>query len=212
MIKKHTEERPTRLKIITLLKKNEYMTVAELSRKTDITPMAVRQHLMALERNGMVKYEAKRNGIGRPVFIYRLTNKATDYFPKAYKRFMGEMFSLIEETHGNDRLVELLDMRYKKHLERLKPIVHQGGTLKERLEVLVKELNKEGCMVELHKAQDAFTLNLHNCVLDGVAQRHRELCNFEKGLYSELLGTDVQLLQCQQDGAHACSFLASARQ
>ncbi|MDA8085331.1 MAG: winged helix-turn-helix transcriptional regulator [Nitrospiraceae bacterium] len=76
------ENGQTKDKIIILLKKNDGLTTGELSRHVGITPMGIRQHLLALERKNLIRYEMKKNGIGRPAFVYRLTELADDVFPK----------------------------------------------------------------------------------------------------------------------------------
>ena len=81
-------ENPTREKIILLLKKRGAMAIDELSRELSITSMGIRQHLLSLERRGLIEYMTKRQGIGRPAFLYKLTAKADDLFPKEYDKFI----------------------------------------------------------------------------------------------------------------------------
>jgi predicted ArsR family transcriptional regulator len=77
------DDNPSRKGIILLLKKNGGMSIDELSRDIKITPMGIRQHLNALEKKGIVTYVANRHGIGRPGFIYKLTELAEELFPKS---------------------------------------------------------------------------------------------------------------------------------
>ena len=81
------EDGQTKDRIIMMLKKVGGLTADDLSKRIGITPMGVRQHLIALERKGIVNYDARKHGIGRPVFIYNLTEKADDIFPKIYGEF-----------------------------------------------------------------------------------------------------------------------------
>ncbi|HEB01872.1 MAG TPA: ArsR family transcriptional regulator, partial [Nitrospirae bacterium] len=94
------DNNPTRKQIIMLLKKNILQSVAQLSEHMSITPMAVRQHLMGLEKQGIITYKPKKSGIGRPVFLYSLTKKASDIFPKSYSDFVREMLSILEDEDG----------------------------------------------------------------------------------------------------------------
>ena len=81
-------ENPTREKIILLLKKRGPLTIDDLSSELSITSMGIRQHLLSLERRGLIEYLTKRKGIGRPAFLYKLTEKADDLFPKEYDKFI----------------------------------------------------------------------------------------------------------------------------
>ena len=64
-------DNPTREKILLLLKKNGPQSIENLSQELRITSMGIRQHLLSLERKGLIDYVAKRQGIGRPAFLYR---------------------------------------------------------------------------------------------------------------------------------------------
>ena len=59
---------PTRERILDLLKRRAEATARELATALGITPPAVRQHLTALERDGLVTGRTLRRPVGRPVF------------------------------------------------------------------------------------------------------------------------------------------------
>ncbi|NIR25428.1 MAG: ArsR family transcriptional regulator, partial [Gammaproteobacteria bacterium] len=108
------DENPTRQKIIMLLNRAEHRTVAELSNEMDITPMAVRQHLMALERKGVIQYVSKKYGIGRPVFLYSLTEQAKSDFPKAYSTFLRDVLESISEMEGPEKVDDIFRLRMNR--------------------------------------------------------------------------------------------------
>ena len=61
--------------LLTMLLKNKGgLTVDELSRQLEITRNAVRQHLAALENDGLVNPGVTRTSGGRPQQIYVLTD------------------------------------------------------------------------------------------------------------------------------------------
>ena len=74
----------TRRKILTTLKKSDGLTADQLAGLLGITAMAVRKHLTALERDGLVESTAVRRAVGRPAHVYRLSSLADDFFPKQY--------------------------------------------------------------------------------------------------------------------------------
>ena len=93
-------DNPTRKKILLALKKNGSMSVEDLSGEVNITPMGVRQHLLLLEKSGAVEYITKKHGVGRPGFLYRLTETADDLFPKSYQSFAMDILTDIEHLDG----------------------------------------------------------------------------------------------------------------
>jgi len=60
------------------------MDSARLAKHLGLTPMAVRQHLYALQREQLVTAEERPVPIGRPAKYWRLTRQADRLFPDAY--------------------------------------------------------------------------------------------------------------------------------
>src|ERR1700687_6300981 len=77
-------KRSTRRAIVKLLKTEGAMDSGRLARRLRLTPLAVRQHLYALQREKLVTSEERRVPIGRPAEYWRLTRQADGLFPDAY--------------------------------------------------------------------------------------------------------------------------------
>ncbi|MDA8088761.1 MAG: transcriptional regulator [Nitrospiraceae bacterium] len=199
------EDGQTKDRIIMMLKKVGGLTADDLSKRIGITPMGVRQHLIALERKGIVNYDARKHGIGRPVFIYNLTEKADDIFPKIYGEFSLGLLKDLESLEGRDKINSLFRMRKERLLEsrgkRLSTHDFPG-----RLKALSTVLEEEGYFTELAEGDGKYTLNQYNCPISKVAQHYSEACNYEAELLSELLGRQVQMKKAIPMGDHYCSF------
>lgn len=200
------DENPTRQKIITLLNKGGHKTVTDLSRELEITPMAVRQHLLSLERKGIVIYETKKYGIGRPVFLYKLTEKAKSSFPKLYERFTLEVLRIIEETEGREKIDKIFKVRKKNMLTRLEHAFADSKELPDKIHTLSQVLDSEGSMTEVSEYQDEYQLKKYNCVLSGVTSKYPELCKQELDLYRNVFGKRVMRKQCQRSGEPSCIY------
>jgi predicted ArsR family transcriptional regulator len=201
------EESSTKQKILTHLKKSDHLTVAELSRRMGITPMAVRQHLMTLEKKGIIQYEAKKYGVGRPVFLYSLTERAEGIFPKAYGTFLTDMLRTLEEMDGKRKLDKLFRLRKEHLLAEKRKSLSGLGTLPEKLSKLAEELEADGFMAELSQDKDNFILKQFNCPIKGVSSEFTQPCKYELELYRDLLGTGVSRPECQREGDPACVYL-----
>jgi DNA-binding transcriptional ArsR family regulator len=70
----------TRGRIITLLRRSS-RTVDELAQALGLTHTAVRAHLAALERDGMVQQRSERRGSRKPSSVYDLAPAAEYLFP-----------------------------------------------------------------------------------------------------------------------------------
>ena len=201
------DDNPTRQRIIMLLKKAGHMTVAELSKAMGITPMAVRQHLMSLERKRIVEYEAKKYGIGRPLFLYRLTDRANEIFPNAHTDFLMEVLRTIEDMDGREKVDDVFKKITRSHLDEKIRSLHGIEDFTERLIAFTEVLSKDGYLIELEEKDDTFELKQFNCLLTSVAREYPETCSMELDLYREVLGKDLVRSECQKDGAAACIYV-----
>src|SRR5688572_1444520 len=86
----------TRGQVVTLLRQG-HATVEELARALGLTDNAVRSHLAALERDGLVTQSGLRRGIGKPAYAYALTPDAERFFPKAYGALLHLMLDALGE-------------------------------------------------------------------------------------------------------------------
>src|SRR5215469_18601107 len=67
-----------------LLRDKAGLTVEDLSQGLGITANAVRQHLTALERDGLVAKGETQSSGGRPEQLYELTAAGNELFPRHY--------------------------------------------------------------------------------------------------------------------------------
>jgi predicted ArsR family transcriptional regulator len=201
------DDNPTRQRIIMLLKKAGQMTVAELSKAMGITPMAVRQHLMSLERKRIVEYETKKYGIGRPLFLYRLTDKADEIFPHAHTDFLMEVLRTIEGMDGREKVDDVFRKITESHLDDKKRSLRGIEDFTEKIIAFTEVLSKDGYLIELEEKDGAFELKQYNCLLSSVAREYPETCAMELDLYREVLGRDIARSSCQKEGAAACVYV-----
>ncbi|HOZ39051.1 MAG TPA: ArsR family transcriptional regulator, partial [Anaerolineaceae bacterium] len=59
-------------------------TISQLSDALEISEISVRHHLISLLEEGIVSSSEERHGVGRPRFIYRLTEKGFQNAPTNY--------------------------------------------------------------------------------------------------------------------------------
>jgi len=201
------DENPTRKKIIMMLKKSEHLTVKEMSREMGITSMAVRQHLMSLEKRGIIYYITRKYGIGRPVFLYKLTDKAQDFFPKSYGPFVSDVLGIIERLDGRKKVRRIFEERKDRILRERQAAIGTHGTIEDKVRSLVDILDKDGYMVEMDVKKDHLELREYNCPIFNLVGDYHEACSTELDMYRQLFGDKVERIECQRDGAPSCSYL-----
>ena len=196
----------TRKHIILALKKHGGLSVEDLSREVSITPMGVRQHLHILERNGIVDYITKRQGIGRPSFLYRLTEGADELFPKDYAEFSIDILKDIEEKEGKKKIEEIFSRRKERILAQKIKTFGAQRDLSSKVSSLLEMLQEDGGIVELEETDTHFMIKQFNCPISKIAANFREVCAYDLQLYQKLIGAAVTMEQNLAVGGQACVF------
>lgn len=200
-------ENPTRERVLFLLKKKGPLSIDDLSRQMGITPMGIRQHLISLERKGLVDYIARRYGVGRPAFLYKLTEKADDLFPKAYHRFILSTLNELEKNEGREKIEEIFRWRKEKILRDRKDTLLEKKSLQDRVFALKDFLELDGYLVDLDMDDGKFILKEFNCPIAKVAAAYREACKYELQVYKELLRKEVTRQECIAEGSPSCTYI-----
>src|SRR5581483_8023550 len=92
----------TRRAIVKLLKTEGPLDSARLAKRLKLTPMAVRQHLYALERERLVAAEERPVPLGRPAKYWQLTRAADRLFPDAYAELSVALLDAVGAALGQD--------------------------------------------------------------------------------------------------------------
>ena len=200
------DENPTRQNIITLLKKSGGMSIEELSKKISITPMGIRQHLLSLEKKGIVTYIAKKHGIGRPGFVYMLTDASDALFPKSYDHLALDVLHDVKKYEGQEKVNKIFSWRKDRMFKQKKEALAGMTGIEETLHGLKGLLESEGHLIELSKEDDTYRLKTYNCPISKVANEFNEACMQELQMYRELLNRNVTMEQCMGQGSQSCIF------
>jgi len=200
------DENPTRQSIITLLKKSGGMSIEELSKKISITPMGIRQHLLSLEKKGIVTYIAKKHGIGRPGFIYMLTDAADDLFPKAYDMLALDVLRDMKKYDGQEKVNKIFNWRKDRMVKQKREALSGLSGIEDTLQGLKNMMESEGHLVELDKENGTYRLKTYNCPINKIAGEFNEACVQELQMYRELLNRNVTMEQCIGQGSPSCIF------
>lgn len=200
---------PTRWQIVQILKHRGRATVDELAKELGITLMAVRLHLMVLERDSLVSRSTVREGPGRPTLVYRLTEKAEDVFPKDYEKLANALMATLKANLG-EGAAERICLSAARDMAAHERGLIGHGPLEERLAALAgAEAGEEGAesQYQWEQGDDGFFLQSYSCPYFRVAQQHREVCVLHRQYLQSVLQADVSLVSSLLDGDLRCSFL-----
>jgi predicted ArsR family transcriptional regulator len=197
---------PTRRRILITMKEHGGMTADELAEEVGITPVAVRRHLTNLERDRLVEREQVKRPLGRPNFVYRLTDAAHFLFPNNYDQLANYVLRAIEQYFGEEAVERIFEQR-EQELARLYQARVNGDSLPARLEQLTRLRDEDGYLAAWEKTQDGmYMLHQYHCPIQRVAEVCGAACAQELALFADLLQADVNRQRHQVKGDPACSY------
>src|SRR5919202_4818003 len=96
----------TRGRVLALLRRGS-RTVDELAAALGVTDNAVRTHVAALERDGVVRQRGVRPTGGKPAYAYEVAPEAERLFTKAYVPVLTQLVAALEERMSPEQLETL---------------------------------------------------------------------------------------------------------
>lgn len=184
------------------------LTIDELAQRLEISRSAVKQHLIGLERNGYVARSTSRKTGGRPGQLYVLTDNGVETFPKKYSWFSRVLFTSLCQRIGKEQLGPYM---YELGVDMSAAAIPRlvGKTRLERIVEIVKIMNETGFVAKVvspNKGDSLPRVECKNCVYHDLAKDHAEVCQFDLGFLSGLMGASVEHQECMQRGGEACRF------
>lgn len=202
-------ERKTRRAITKLLKTEGPIDSKQLAERLGLTAMAVRQHLYALQREGLVAAEERPIPIGRPAKFWRLTREADHLFPEAYAELSVALIDSVKDAFGEEGLERVLTSRCARQRTDYAKQIKPADTLARKLRNLAKLRTEEGYMAEIKKEDDgSFLLVENHCPICAAANACQGFCSTELDLFRSVLGPGVAVERAEHiiKGDHRCVY------
>lgn len=200
----------TRSQILHMIRTAGGLTAQQLARELGITSMGVRRHLITLERDGLVEIRTRRQPAGRPAFVYHLTERGYDTFPRNYALLATQLLDTAKSRGGKQELEGLFAGRMDQLVAQYEPRM-QGKDLAGRVMELARIQDENGYMAQWDKVEGGYLLREQNCAIYRIACRFQEACQYEIELFRRLLDADITRVEHQTKGDLACTYLVRER-
>jgi predicted ArsR family transcriptional regulator len=187
-----------------LIKNKTGMTVDEFSQELKITRNAVRQHLAALESDGLVALGATRPSGGRPEQLYVLTEKGKEVFPRHYSWFAQLIVESVKTEHGAKGLhkrLAAMGAGIAAQLRTQNPGLKTRAQKVERLTAVMDQLGYNA-----GAADKAPVIEADNCVFHELAMKNPEICRFDLAMMGAFTDSKVEHQECMARGGNVCRF------
>jgi len=202
-------ERKTRRAIVKILKMQGPLDSAQLADQLELTAMAVRQHLYALQNEGHVEAEERPVPIGRPAKHWRLTREADQLFPEAYAELNVSLIQALRDTFGEEGLDQVLISRCARQRQDYAKRIRASAPLDKKLKELARVRTEEGYMAEVRREKDGSYLLLENhCPICAAANACQGFCSTELDLFRSVLGRGVAVERVEHivAGDRRCAY------
>ncbi len=205
----------TRQTILEILRRRKHATVEDLTTELGLAAATVRRHLDILMRDNYISVTQKRREIGRPHYVFSLTDAGEDLFPRSYVRLTNRMIDELVALNRTDMKgrdgVALAEVLFEKMADRVADTYAgriSGKTMSDRLNEVTKLLAGEGMFFEWRKSDDGYLLLGQGCPCPRIADIHTEVCVHDQRLLSRLLRADVEPVPPNPESQDsACSYL-----
>jgi predicted ArsR family transcriptional regulator len=204
--------------ILARIKRSGGSTVEELATALGLARMTVRQHLAALQRDGLLTSREVRRPTGRPHYLFTLSEKGEELFPKRYDRLAELLLQSVADLESGD--IAGLNPEEKRELILMKAVSRvleehaaklENKPLAGRVATVVAILQEEGGFAEWRQIEQGYEISDYNCVYRKVVESHQEVCHWHRTLLNQLLGQEVRCQQLMSDGAESCRFFVDGR-
>ncbi|WP_159616371.1 helix-turn-helix transcriptional regulator [Arthrobacter zhaoguopingii] len=221
-----TDER-TRDRVLSAVLERGPVSAAELGSGLGFTPAAVRRHLDALSRDGLI--EVKRGGstatgAGRPARRYVLSQRGQSRLGNDYLDIARAALQQLGAAAGPDAVAEFARSRFAGMEERYRPLIEAAGpNLEARARALAEALSTDGFVGSARVVGSAgaarpaaggaaprgtllsVQLCQGHCPVQQLAADFPAFCDQETAAFSRLLGVDVRRLSTLASGGHVCT-------
>jgi predicted ArsR family transcriptional regulator len=191
----------TRGQVVSVLRRGA-STVDGLAGALGLTDNAVRAHLSALERDGLVRQGESRRTGGKPSFTYELTVDAERLFPKAYGVLLSQLLDVLEDRLPADALGDIL-REVGHRIAAGQPAA--TGDLRNRVEKAQALLANLGGLSDIEEVDGGYLILGCSCPISAAVQGTADACLMAETLLSDATGVAVRQI-CDQGPPPRCRF------
>lgn len=197
--------RGTRGQIIDLLRRTP-ATATEIAAQLELTYNAVRSHLNALDRDGLVRPSSLQRGGTRPAVVYELAPEVEEALSRAYVPFttlvLRELGERLPESELDD-IMRGVGRRLASQWPR------PEGSFRQRVEGASAVLESLGSPNEIETGDGSLTIRGFGCLLASAVGEQPAVCRAMESLFEALL--DAPVTECCERGERPrCCFTVSA--
>jgi predicted ArsR family transcriptional regulator len=204
MLRKQLLHSGSRGRIVALLQRGG-LTADEMASEVGLTAAAIRAHLTAMERDGLVRRAGRRSGSTRPSQVFDLTPEVEELLSGAYLPLLIELVRQSAARTKTKQFNELMRSTGRGLAAGLARTV-AAGPLAARVSSVGALMNDQfGSTMKVEKTNGHYMLKGSGCPLAVLTERHPAVCLAIESLIATLLDADVREC-CDRTHRPRCCF------
>jgi predicted ArsR family transcriptional regulator len=187
-----------------LLRSEDPVGVQGVSSALGVSRNAAHQHMVALEREGLIERSEAIRTKGRPSQGYRLSAAGKATFPRQYALLARQMLGELARHLGPAELQQTLHRIGLSLADSLRS--DMGSDPEEnvrRIAGLMRELGYQSRAID---GEESAEIEAHNCVFHDLAMADPAICEVDLALLRSLSGQEVDHRRCMARGERSCRF------
>jgi predicted ArsR family transcriptional regulator len=190
---------------VSELRRHGQASAADLARTFGLSPNAVRQQLMVLERDGLVAERSVRRGPTKPTYEFSLTPEADKLFPQGYDKMLTAVLRELRDQFGEAAVGRIFDGLSRRAIERARLEVTADDP-EQKVAQLTEMLRKTGVVAEYSLIDGGFALHEHSCPYSSAAKENPEVCQVIHHVIDETIGGEHTQTESLAHGGKECRF------
>jgi len=201
----------TRELIRDLLSARSEATVGQIASELGLNQANIRRHLEVMRAEGLVDVRIQRRDVGRPSYVYRLTERAEEqsaHYPRLVNRLFRRIAALPEDqaATGRQLLVQVFD-GVAEDIAGTYRLQVTGSTVEQRVAETSIALKDEGIVDHWRKDADGYHLMNTCCPYRKAAEASDAPCHADHRVVEMLVGMPVDQIGRMVDGQPSCEYV-----
>jgi predicted ArsR family transcriptional regulator len=163
------------------------------------------------DAEGLLAYDERPKGVGRPAREWRLSGKAAALFPDSHGELAVAMLGSMRAAFGDAGLDRLVALRTKAQIRAYRERVSPRAPLHRKVAALAALRREEGYMAEWSREGRGFVLVENHCPICAAASACQGLCAGELELFRVVLAARVERAEHILAGARRCVYRISPK-
>jgi predicted ArsR family transcriptional regulator len=204
--------------LLDLIKSQGTLLLDDAAPQVGLAKATIRQHLLAMESQGLIKRKYERAGQGRPKVVFEIAQAGQRLYPAQDAVLLRELIEYLKST-GQQKVIQAFFEKYwLKRQEQFEAMltshlasasVSSGGKkmdIEARIQVLHKLLEAEGFMPKIKRTKQNVTVRECNCPFPEAILATQLPCKLESEFIKWALKITVNRTGYIPTGDTACTY------